>query len=142
MKKILLSLTALFAVTIGANAQDSPLSISGYGDAYYKYDFAQPKDAAGVPLTNISTSFANEQNSMSIGMIGLALKKTTGKASFVGELSYGPRGQGQSILDAGANGQSFHIQNHRPHTGIHQCLWRRLAFEQRAKRADENKPNT
>jgi hypothetical protein len=111
MKKIVLSLTALFAVAIGANAQDTPLSISGYGDAYYKFDFAQPKDAAGNPLANIGTSFANEQNSMSLGMLGLALKKTTGKASFVGELSYGPRGQGQSILDAGANGQSFHIQN-------------------------------
>lgn len=102
MKKTLLSLTAILAVAIGANAQDTPLSISGYGDVYYKTDFAKKP-------TNIQTSFANEQNSMSIGMIGLALKKTTGKASFVGELSYGPRGQGQSIPDVG--GQSFHIQN-------------------------------
>ncbi len=102
MKKILLSLTALFAVAIGANAQDTPLSISGYGDVYYKADFAKKSN-------NIGTSFATDQNSLSIGMIGLALKKTTGKASFVGELSYGPRGQGQSIPDVG--GQSFHIQN-------------------------------
>jgi hypothetical protein len=42
-------------------------------------------------------------------MIDLALKKTTGKASFVGEISFGPRGQGQSILPEG--GESFHIQN-------------------------------
>ncbi len=101
MKKIVLSLTALFAVAIGANAQDTPLSISGYGDAYYKYDFAKAQ--------NIGTSFATDHNSMSLGMLGLALKKTTGKASFVGELSYGPRGAGQSIPDVA--GQSFHIQN-------------------------------
>jgi hypothetical protein len=58
---------------------------------------------------NIPTSFASDQNSVSLGMIDLALKKTTGKASFVGELSFGPRGQGQSILPEG--GESFHIQN-------------------------------
>jgi hypothetical protein len=44
-------------------------------------------------------------------MIDLALKKKVNKASFVGELSFGPRGEGQSIPNAGANGQSFHIQN-------------------------------
>jgi hypothetical protein len=101
MKKTLLSLTTLLAVVIGANAQDTPLSISGYGDTYYKYDFAKGQ--------NIGTSFATDQNSLSLGMLGLALKKTTGKASFVGELSYGPRGAGQSIPDVA--GQSFHIQN-------------------------------
>jgi hypothetical protein len=40
-------------------------------------------------------------------MIGVALKIITGKASFVGELSFSS--QGQSILDAGVNGQTFHI---------------------------------
>ncbi len=43
-------------------------------------------------------------------MIDLVLKKTTGKASFVGELSFGSRGQEQSLLTAG-DGNSFHIQN-------------------------------
>ncbi|TAF45499.1 MAG: porin, partial [Sphingobacteriales bacterium] len=41
MKKILLSITAFVAVAIGANAQDTPLSISGYADTYYKFDFAE-----------------------------------------------------------------------------------------------------
>ncbi|SFH16847.1 porin [Pedobacter insulae] len=107
--KILLSLSALGLATI-TYAQDtapSPLQISGSVDTYYKYDF----NKAG----NIKTYFANEQNSISLGMIDLALKKTTGKASFVGELSFGPRGQAQSIPNA--NGvydettNSFHIQN-------------------------------
>jgi hypothetical protein len=79
----------------------APLEISGSVDTYYKYDFAK------VP--NILTSFGSDQNSISIGMIDLALKKTTGKASFVGELSFGPRGQGGSLLPGGS--ESFHIQN-------------------------------
>ena len=88
-------------------AQDTPLEISGSGDLYYKYDFAK--------TGNIGTSFANEQNSVSLGMLDIALKKTTGKTSFVGEVSFGPRGQFQSIpnldgtYDEGTN--SFHIQN-------------------------------
>ncbi|OAQ42124.1 hypothetical protein A5893_03140 [Pedobacter psychrophilus] len=106
MKKVLLTLTAAILVTFTSKAQDStstPLSISGSVDAYYKYDFAK------VP--NIGTSFATDQNSASLGMIDVALKKTTGKASFVGEVSFGPRGEGQSIPNAGSGGQSFHIQN-------------------------------
>ena len=105
MKKSLLSIAALLAVAFGANAQDTPLSISGYADTYYKFDFAEQQ--------NIKTSFATDQNSVSIGMIGVALKKTTGKASFVGELSFGPRGQYQSIPtgDLTDISNSFHIQN-------------------------------
>ncbi|TAF78703.1 MAG: porin [Sphingobacteriales bacterium] len=107
MKKILLSITAFVAVAIGANAQDTPLSISGYADTYYKFDFAERE--------NIKTSFATDQNSVSLGMIGVALKKTTGKASFVGELSFGPRGQGQSIYNINSlfdeSKHGFNIQN-------------------------------
>jgi hypothetical protein len=97
-------------------APDPPLVFSGSVDTYYKYDFS------GRP--NIPTSFANEQNSFSIGMIDLGLKKKVGKASFVGELSFGPRGQSQSIPNAspglvtinnstatGTAYSSYHIQN-------------------------------
>ncbi|TCC86933.1 porin [Pedobacter frigiditerrae] len=104
------SLLSLLALGLGttAYAQDAtPLQISGSVDTYYKYDFSK--------TGNIKTYFANEQNSVSLGMIDLALKKTTGKASFVGELSFGPRGQAQSIPNAaGAYDEtenSFHIQN-------------------------------
>ncbi|WP_426325382.1 porin [Pedobacter sp. R-06] len=106
MKKLL---TAIFAMasTTCALAQEtttSPLEISGSVDTYFKYDFAKRGD-------NIKTSFASDHNSVSLGMIDIALKKKTGKASFVGELSFGPRGQSQSIPDAAAGGSSFHIQN-------------------------------
>jgi len=100
-----LSLLLLSTATV-AVAQEtektSPLEISGSVDTYYKYDFNKS--------ANIKTYFGSDQNSVSLGMIDLALKKTTGKASFVGELSFGPRGQEQSLLTA-ADGNSFHIQN-------------------------------
>lgn len=103
------TLIALFISSVSlVMAQDaaapSPLSISGSVDTYYKYDFSKT-DA------NIPTSFATDHNSVSLGMLDLALKKTTGKSSFVGEVSFGPRGQSQSIVDAAAGGSSFHIQN-------------------------------
>ncbi|MFD0749736.1 outer membrane beta-barrel protein [Mucilaginibacter calamicampi] len=120
MKKILLlSIIALGtftvkAASIGANSRltmvadtgDTPLTISGSVDAYYKYDFAKS--------SQIGTSFATDHNSFSIGMVDIALKKTTGKTSFVGEISFGPRGQSQSIPDQAVTGgaaSSFHIQN-------------------------------
>ncbi|MGA9638135.1 porin, partial [Flavobacterium sp.] len=81
----------------------------GSADLYYKYDFAKGE--------NIPTSFATDHNSISLGMIDIALKKTTGKTSFVGEVSFGPRGQFQSLpnsdntYDEGNGFNSFHIQN-------------------------------
>jgi hypothetical protein len=94
---------------------DAPLVISGSVDTYWKTDFSGH--------ANIPTSFANENNSISIGMLDLALKKAVGKASFVGELSFGPRGQSQSlpfnIQSIGGSttattapvNSSYHIQN-------------------------------
>jgi hypothetical protein len=121
--KIILIILAItgFAFTVKAQdtiktTGDAPLVISGSVDTYFKTDFS------GKP--NIPTSFANENNSISIGMIDLGLKKKVGKAAFVGELSFGPRGQSQSIPNAspglvilpgtsatGVAFSSYHIQN-------------------------------
>ena len=101
MKKVI-TILALALTTSVAFAQDTPLEISGSADLYYKYDFSGNE--------NIKTSFNSDQNSVSLGMIDIALKKKTGKTSFVGEVSFGPRGMGQSILND-SDGQSFHIQN-------------------------------
>jgi hypothetical protein len=102
--KAILSLAFLSTVTVSfaQEATEAPLQISGSVDTYFKYDFQK--------APNIKTYFGSENNSVSIGMIDLALKKTTGKASFVGELSFGPRGQYQSIPN-GPDDNSFHIQN-------------------------------
>ena len=103
MKKVIIIL-ALALTGNMAFAQDTPLEISGSADLYYKYDFAKGE--------NIPTSFATDQNSISLGMIDIALKKTTGKTSFVGEVSFGPRGQFQSLPNGdGTDLNSFHIQN-------------------------------
>jgi hypothetical protein len=94
-------------LTMAADTGDTPLTISGSVDAYYKYDFAKS--------SQLGTSFATDHNSFSIGMVDIALKKTTGKTSFVGEVSFGPRGQSQSIPSAdgtyGETVNSYHIQN-------------------------------
>jgi hypothetical protein len=123
MKKIIITISVLAFAIFTVKAQDTikttgdaPLVFSGSVDTYFKTDFSGK--------ANIPTSFANENNSISIGMIDLALKKSVGKASFVGELSFGPRGQQQSIPNAdpglvvipgtsttGVGYSSYHIQN-------------------------------
>ncbi|OOQ61729.1 porin [Mucilaginibacter pedocola] len=112
MKKLILPAILLASLTVKAQdttKTDPPLTIFGSVDTYYKYDFSGHRNAAGYG--NIPTSFASDQNSVSLGMIDLGVKKKVGKASFVGEMSFGPRGQAQSIPDGGSNGQSYHIQN-------------------------------
>ncbi|HXH98810.1 MAG TPA: porin [Sphingobacteriaceae bacterium] len=115
MVKSILTIAILILTGIITYAQEStnPLSISGSVDTYYKYDFSEFKTATGS--SNIPTSFANEQNSISLGMLDVILKKSAGKASFVGDVSFGSRGQYQSIPngngDAGNASNSFHLQN-------------------------------
>jgi len=105
-KKFLLLLLAASAFSYASKAQDTvkttadaPLVLYGSVDTYYKDDLSGH--------ANIPTSFASDNNSVSIGMIDLGLKKTVGNASFVGELSFGPRGQEQSLPNSG----NYHIQN-------------------------------
>lgn len=126
MKKVIFIL-ALALTGSMTFAQDTPLEISGSADVYYKYDFAKISNSNnemgyGGPVT----SFGTDQNSVSLGMIDIALKKTTGKTSFVAEVSFGPRGQYQSIVNTpgvvfdangdvlpgiSTSGESFNIQN-------------------------------
>lgn len=105
----LLTLCALI-FPVALCAQDSTatgLQISGSADVYYKYDFAS--------RANIPTFFDGDHNSLSLGMLDIALKKNAGRVSFVGELSFGPRGQYQSVPNGDGNPtnaqNSIHIQN-------------------------------
>lgn len=114
MKTLFITTSLLFAGLL-ASAQDTTktttdpgLTFFGSVDTYYKMDFAGKKNA------NIATSFANEANSVSIGMVDLGVKKKYNKALFVGELSFGPRGQGNGLaasIPNGPDGNSYHIQN-------------------------------
>ncbi len=99
----------LFA-TLPMKGQDTmaPLKISGSVDVYYKYDLRSGSD--GLEESNINTSFAGDHNSVSIGMANLIVSQTLEKVGFVADLSFGPRGQDRSILNA-KDGNSFHIQN-------------------------------
>lgn len=86
MKRLSIAFLTVFTLSFGAlqaQEEEEGLKISGSVDTYYKYDFSG--------TGNIPTSFADEQNSISIGMIDLVLEKSAGKASFVGEIAFGPR---------------------------------------------------
>lgn len=73
---------------LGQDDEDSKLKISGSVDTYYKYDFSG--------TGNIGTSFGDEQNSISIGMLDLVFEKSSGKSTFVGEIAFGPRNAGSA----------------------------------------------
>lgn len=92
MKNVLTLLFALTFFALNTYAQDeekNPLEISGSADLYYKYDFSGYVNQDGT--SNIGTSFADNQNSLSVGMLDIALSKSIGKVSFTGEFSFGPR---------------------------------------------------
>lgn len=77
---------AIGGLIIAQENEETPLTISGSVDTYYKYDFSGN--------ANRPTSFAEDQNSVSIGMVDILLEKSTGKTSFVGEVAFGPRATG------------------------------------------------
>ncbi|WNJ20942.1 outer membrane beta-barrel protein [Pontibacter sp. G13] len=80
---IVAMLMAMITPAWAQEEESSSLSISGSVDTYYKYDFSGQ--------ANIGTSFAGDHNSISIGMLDLVFEKSSGKASFVGEIAMGPR---------------------------------------------------
>lgn len=110
MTKILLTVIYGLMGVVMAMGQDSlsVLSISGSVDVYYKYDLSGLDNESGQG--NIPTSFAGNQNSVSIGMANLIVAQDWEKVGFVADVAFGPRGQGQSLLN-GEDGNSFHIQN-------------------------------
>ncbi|MGB7526381.1 outer membrane beta-barrel protein [Sphingobacterium cellulitidis] len=107
MTRFFLSFVLLFQFFTCISQEVDTFRISAYADVYWKYDFSGKE--------NIKTYFANDHNSISLGMIGVGLLKSLGKASFVGELGFGPRGQYLSIPNGDAIendlNNSFHIQN-------------------------------
>lgn len=110
MDKLLLVVVYGLLGVVMARGQDSVsvLNVSGSVDVYYKYDLAGPENENGQG--NIGTAFAGNHNSMSIGMANLIVSQAWEKVGFVADVAFGPRGQGQSLLNA-SDGNSFHIQN-------------------------------
>ena len=61
--------------------------ISGSLDAYYRYNFANPKD----DLLNNFTSFSNSHNSFELGMATIKVEHAIGKVGAVIDIGYGRR---------------------------------------------------
>ena len=100
LRKLLL--TSLVAISIfNAQAQDSagakpkPI-ITGYVDAYYRFNFDNAKDQGSA---NNWTSFTNSQNSFELGMASLKAEHSFGKASVVVDLGVGRRAEEFSYND-------------------------------------------
>lgn len=92
LRKISLFIMAGFSIT-SAYSQDSaeiksPLLISGFVDAYYRFNFSNPKSDQGF---NNFTSFTNSHNSFELGMASVKLEHSMGKVGFVADLGFGKR---------------------------------------------------
>ncbi len=70
-------------------------TITGSVDAYFRYNFNDPKDGS----TNNYTSFTNSQNSFQLGMASIRADHSFGKASATIDLGFGPRAEEFSYGD-------------------------------------------
>jgi hypothetical protein len=100
LKKIMVTTTfvvgssTLFAQEPPTKEEPKPTTISGFVDAYYRYDFS------ANPANN-RTSFTNSHNSFELGMASIKLEHTMGKVGFVADLGFGKRAQEFSYNDQG-----------------------------------------
>ncbi|MFT4153441.1 outer membrane beta-barrel protein [Parafilimonas sp.] len=95
LSSISLMFTHFFVFSQSDTEQKSPWpTISGSVDVYYRYNFANAKDAStGEKLTNNYTAFTNSQNSFELGMASLRADHTFGKASATVDLGFGKRAE-------------------------------------------------
>lgn len=97
IKKIALITVSFFSYFIGFSQADSGKSslpvITGSADVYYRFNFADAKDAGGNPITNNCTSFTNSQNSFELGMASIRADHSFGKASAAIDLGFGRRAE-------------------------------------------------
>jgi hypothetical protein len=112
LRKICFS-TLAFSVFYSASAQEiapkdsitkeepeaGGLKISGYVDAYYRFNFNNPSKESGV--YNNATSFTNSHNSFELGMASVKLEHSVGKVGLVADLGVGRRAEEFSYNDEG-----------------------------------------
>jgi len=101
MLRKLISTSASMIVCIIVLAQDSSktnsfFNISGSADAYYRYNFDNPKN---YPY-NSPTSFTHSQNSFELGMASIKAEHTMGKVGMVADLGFGTRAEEFAYNDA------------------------------------------
>ncbi len=100
MKKIMMA-GIILGTALNALAQTDPApkattTFTGSVDAYYRYNFNEPKTG-----TNNLTSFTNSVNSFELGMASLKVDHTVGKVSATLDLGFGKRAQEFSYNDVG-----------------------------------------
>jgi hypothetical protein len=110
LRKISFAIIAGLSMT-SAIAQDStaavkPWILTGSVDAYYRFNFSNPKsDATNTPgLEDFSpfnnyTSFTNSHNSFELGMASLKVEHSMGKVGVVADLGFGKRAEEFSYND-------------------------------------------
>ncbi len=101
MKKIsLFMLTAIVSQVAISQDSDSTkkssLTISGSVDAYYRYNFNNPKE---YPYNSL-TSFTRSSNSFELGMASLRADHSIGKVSATIDLGFGTRAEEFAYNDA------------------------------------------
>lgn len=79
-----------------ATATPSPFKLSGSVDAYYRFNFSNPKS---FPF-NSPTSFTQSQNSFELGMASLKAEHSIGKVGIVADLGFGRRAEDFSYTDS------------------------------------------
>jgi hypothetical protein len=77
----------------------SGFKVSGYVDAYYRFNFSNPKSSAET--FNNPTSFTNSHNSFELGMASVKLEHAIGKVGMVADLGFGRRAEEFSYNDEG-----------------------------------------
>lgn len=86
--------TATLDTAVAAEKPAPALSITGYADLYYRFDFAKTK-------ANNLTSFTNSQNTFALGMASLKFEHKTDKLDMVADLGFGTRATEFAYNDQG-----------------------------------------
>ncbi len=86
------------SVKNSAAATPAPFKLSGSADAYYRFNFQNPKEGS-IPFNN-ATSFTNSQNSFELGMASIKAEHSIGKVGIVADLGFGRRAEEFSYNDS------------------------------------------
>ncbi len=93
---LVFSLCAFSQTDSTTSATPAVTKISGYVDAYYRYNFNNPQQGFNTG----GTSFTNSQNSFQLGMASLKVEHSFGKVGVVADLGFGTRAKEFSYADA------------------------------------------
>jgi hypothetical protein len=110
LQKVLLTGLAMATINVGFSQETvadsvknsavattpSPFKFSGSVDAYYRYNFNDPR---ALPF-NSYTSFTQSQNSFELGMASIKAEHSIGKVGLVADLGFGRRSEDFSYNDS------------------------------------------